>query len=335
VSAHSASIPPPLAEEGREGGLSTSPTVQAALSPSYTSPASGGGSKEDGGGGRPTARFLSDGRRLHLQHGPIDLVIEAWGTSEEVARAYRQAWARFQDVLATLVAELKLLRRRVDEHHPGVAGPVARRMLAACRAHAPVFITPMAAVAGAVADEILAALVAGRALKKAYVNNGGDIALYLAPGASLALGVIGDLAVPAIDALTRIDAAMPVRGVATSGRGGRSFSLGIADAVTILARDGAAADAAATLVANAVDLDHPAIERRPACALDPDSDLGERLVTVGVGALDEASIAFALDRGAATAEAMCRAGLIQAAVLQLRQSCRVVGGGAVRLAPAT
>ena len=42
----------------------------------------------------PAASLLPDGRRLHLQHGPIDLVIEAWGPREEVALAYRQAWAR-------------------------------------------------------------------------------------------------------------------------------------------------------------------------------------------------------------------------------------------------
>jgi hypothetical protein len=277
--------------------------------------------------------MLPDGRRLHLQHGPIDLVIEAWGDAAEVAAAYRQAWGRFQDVLGTLVAELPLLRRPV-EGHPGVAGPVARRMLAACRRHEGVFLTPMAAVAGAVADEILAALMAGRRIEKAYVNDGGDIALHLAPGASLALGIVGDLAAPALDAAGRIVAAMPVRGIATSGAGGRSFSLGIADAVTVLAADAAAADAAATLVANAVDLDHPSIERRPASELDPDSDLGERLVTVRVGALRRAEIALALDRGAAKAEEMRRAGLIQAAVLLLRQECRVVGAERLRLAAA-
>jgi uncharacterized protein len=68
---------------------------------------------------------------------------------------------------------------------------------------------------------------------------------------------------------------MPVRGIATSGRHGRSLSLGIADSVTVLAATAAAADAAATLIANAVDLPgHAAVRRAPACSLDPDSDLG-------------------------------------------------------------
>jgi len=279
------------------------------------------------------ARMLPDGRRLHLQHGPIDLVIEAFGAAAEVDLAYAQAWARFPDILPALVAELPLLRRAADADHPGVAGPVARRMLRACRRHDGVFLTPMAAVAGAVADEMLAALVAGRALDKAYVNNGGDVALHLTPGARFKAGIVADLADPAIDAIAAITGDMNVRGIATSGAGGRSFSLGIADAATVLAADAAAADAAATLVANAVDLPgHPAITRRPAVALDPDSDLGDRLVTVAVGTLAPCEIAEALRRGAAVAQGLRQAGLIEAAVLQLRGFCRVVGEAAPRLA---
>jgi uncharacterized protein len=276
-------------------------------------------------GAPPTAQLLPDGRRLHLQHGPIDLIVEAWGPPEEVALAYRQAWARFQDILTTLVDEVPLLRRPVDAAHPGVAGPVARRMLAACIPHASTrFVTPMAAVAGAVADEMLASLVAGRNLEKAYVNDGGDIALHLTPGASLAAGLVADVEAPAIDGLARIAYATPVRGVATSGQGGRSFSLGIADSVTVLARDGAAADVAATLIGNEVNIDSPSVRRAPARTLDPDSDLGDRPVTVEIGALAAEEIAAALDSGAREAERMLGAGLIHGAVLTLRRQFRVV-----------
>jgi hypothetical protein len=44
---------------------------------------------------------LPDGR-LHLQHGPIDLVIEAFGAPDEVVRAYDQATARFRRCPETL-----------------------------------------------------------------------------------------------------------------------------------------------------------------------------------------------------------------------------------------
>jgi uncharacterized protein len=271
----------------------------------------------------PLARRLADGR-AHFQHGPIDLVIEAWGAAGEAQAAYVQAWARFQSVLSELVDELALLRRAVTPDHPGVEGAVARRMLDACRPLAEEFITPMAAVAGAVADEVLAAMVEGRRLAKAYVNDGGDIALHLTPGEAIRAGLVGDVRHPAIDALATIIFESPVRGVATSGAGGRSFSLGIADAVTVLARNAAEADAAATLVANAVDLDHPAVRRAGARSLDPDSDLGDRLVTVEVGPLEPTAVEEALERGAAKARSFLASGRISGAVLLLRRQSRVV-----------
>lgn len=270
------------------------------------------------------ARFLPD-RRLHLNHGPIDLVIEAWGEEDEVRAAYAQAWEVFPGILPGLVEELPLLRRPLDATHPGVEGPTARRMVAACSPFAASeFITPMAAVAGAVADEVLAAMLRGRRLAKAYVNDGGDIALHLAPGERIRAGIVGDVRHPAIDSIATIDAESPIRGIATSGAGGRSFSLGIADAATVLARSAAEADAAATLVANAVDAGDAAVRRAPARALDPDSDLGERLVTVEVGALPRQTIAAALDRGAERARALQRAGRIIAAVLLLQGEVRVI-----------
>ncbi len=271
----------------------------------------------------PSAALLADGR-LHLQHGPIDLIIEAWGARAEVECAYRQAIARFDDILAVLVQELPQLRTPLAEAYPLLRGPVARRMLAACWPYRAVYITPMAAVAGAVADEILQAMLARRTLARAYVNNGGDIALHLAPGATLTLGVVNDVDNPAIDATVALGAALPVRGLATSGWRGRSQSLGIADAVTVFAADAAAADAAATMVANAVDVEHPAISRIPARTLRADSDLGDLPVTVAVGALPASARAEALARGCERANALQRQGLIYAAYLALQGEVRAV-----------
>ena len=94
-------------------------------------------------------------------------------------------------------------------------------------------------------------------------------------------------ALPADAGRVAIEAADQVRGIATSGRHGRSLSFGIANSVTVLAKSAAMADTAATLIANAVDLPgHPAVERRPASSLRDDSDLGERLVVTGVGDLE-------------------------------------------------
>ncbi len=280
---------------------------------------------------RPVAATTPDGSRLHLQHGPIDLVVEAFGDPQAVAAAYRRAWDRFQPLLDELVAELLALRRPLPTR-PGRSGaepvgPVARRMADAVRPFSDdTFITPMAAVAGAVADEICAALAAGGELRRAYVNDGGDIALLLQPGERLDVGLVAVPRRPVLAGKTTIDASDPVRGVATSGRHGRSFSLGIADAVTVLAADAARADAAATLIANAVDLPgHPAIRRVPAAELEPDSDLGERVVTAEVGPLTPDEVDRALADGVAEAERMRSRGLIVAAVLCLDGEIRTVG----------
>jgi ApbE superfamily uncharacterized protein (UPF0280 family) len=282
----------------------------------------------------PQAALLPDGRRLHLNHGPIDLVIEAFGTEDEVGRAYGQAADRFSDILETLVGELAGLRRPLGLAGPAFEGPVARRMARAARLHRGVYVTPMAAVAGAVADEMLAALTAGRRLTRAYVNDGGDIALHLAPGAGFEVGLAARPERARLDGSFTVTAEMPVRGLATSGQGGRSLSLGIADAVTVLAADAATADVAATLIANAVDLDHPAVERRPARELDPDSDLGDLPVTVAVGALDEEALMTALSSGEAAARSMLAAGLIFGAVLALNDRFQVVGDALARALPA-
>lgn len=268
--------------------------------------------------------LLPDGRRLHLQHGPIDIVAEAFGDSAEVEAAYRQAGACFATVLDDLVAELAMLRRPLGGTRPALKGPVARRMLAACWPHRARFVTPMAAVAGSVADEVLAAMTAGRRLTRAYVNNGGDIAVHLSPGTSVSAGVVNDPDRPGLDGRIVLSADRPARGMATSGWRGRSLSFGIADAVTVLAGSAAAADAAATLIANAVTADHPAIERAPAVSLREESDLGARLVTVAVGPLPAHARAAALDAGLAEARAMQRAGLIDSARLALQGETRTL-----------
>lgn len=276
----------------------------------------------------PQASLLPDGRRLHLNHGPIDLVIEAFGGEAERGAAYRQASERFTTILEELVAELPELRRPAGPAPRPFIGATARRMEAAVSPLAQVFITPMAAVAGSVADEVMEAMLARRRLEKAYVNNGGDIALHLSPGKDMRLAIAGTGHRLADRIVIR--ARDPVRGIATSGWRGRSFSLGIADAVTVLAGNAAEADAAATIIANAVDLPgHPGIGRTPANRLAPDSDLGERPVTTSVLELAPVDIAKALDSGHAKAEELRRAGLIVAGALFLQGESSICGPMAV------
>jgi ApbE superfamily uncharacterized protein (UPF0280 family) len=185
------------------------------------------------------------------------------------------------------------------------------------------FVTPMAAVAGSVADHLIPHL-SRAGIARAYINNGGDIALHLAPGRAFDIGVVTNAHAPAVDGALRIDFDAPVRGIATSGWRGRSFSLGIADSVTVLAATGAAADAAATMIANHVDADHPAIERAPANTLRDDTDLGPLRVTVGVPALPIATVDAALERGLAFARRCQARGLIHAALLTLQGRTRML-----------
>jgi len=268
---------------------------------------------------------LADGR-WHFQHGPIDCIVMAEGEAAVVAGCLERAWRRFEGVLDELVAELPLLRTDLASAQGArlrPTGPIARRMVEACRPHAAGgrFITAMAAVAGSVAEELIAAFADPR-IRRAFVNNGGDIALHLVPGASFDVGLFTDpangLAQRPLDGRFRIDAASPVRGIATSGWRGRSLSLGIADSVTVLAANASAADAAATVVANAVDVAAPGILRRPAFEVRGDSDLGDRLVTCDVAPLPIAQIEHALGNGAATARGEIARGRIIAAALSLQ-----------------
>jgi ApbE superfamily uncharacterized protein (UPF0280 family) len=267
------------------------------------------------------------GGRLYLSHGPIDVVLRAWGTAEALRACYAAAARRFPHILPELCDELGMLRTPMHEG-PRAEGPVARRMLEACRPFAAVFVTPMAAVAGAVADELMAHMTAAAPLDRAFVNDGGDIAVMVAPGHVLDVGVAGEYsrgAVPLLNGAIRLDSASGIGGIATSGARGRSFSLGIADAVTTLASNAAAADAAATLIANAVNLDSPAIGRRPASDLDPDSDLRRLPVTVTVGPLTPAEIKTALAAGMRKALDCRQRGLIADAALMLSGETRTLG----------
>ena len=270
----------------------------------------------------PTARLLPDGQRLHLQHGPSDLIIWAEGARDA---AYQAAVNRFETMIAEIVEELSLLREMLSPFSRRPSGLVAQRMHDACRPFAAdAYVTTMAAVAGSVADEVLQAMTDHAMVTRGYVNNGGDIALHLAPGTSFRTAMLGHDG----SNLGRIEIAAEdgIAGIATSGRHGRSHSLGIADSVTVLARSAAMADVAATLIANDVDLPgHSAITRCPACELDDNSDLANLQVVTACGHLDEQDCLQALDAGRLRAQAFQDKGLITSAALFLQGHAKSTG----------
>lgn len=299
--------------------------LQRRLTINMGSPAQVHASNRSGDTGAIGSR-LGDGR-LHLHHGPIDLIIEASGHAAAVRAAYSAAGRRFSGMLSELVQELAALRTPIQDN-PVVAGTTAMRMCRAAGQFRPNFITPMAAVAGAVADEILASMRTVPGLRRIYVNNGGDISLWLAGNEAFRLGVIPDIGgrlSSDLPATVRLTAASGVGGIATSGWRGRSQSLGIADSVTVFAIDATMADAAATLIANAVNIDSPNVAREPAVARSPDSDLGQRPVTIGVDPLSDRECLCALRAGAAVGTAMCSDARIIAAILFLQGEVMSVG----------
>ncbi|MFM7567169.1 MAG: UPF0280 family protein, partial [Betaproteobacteria bacterium] len=175
---------------------------------------------------QPHRARLGDGR-WHYQHGPIDLVIGADGEPAACDAAHEACWQAFQSVLTELVSELSALRQALPRSGAAasVSGPVARRMVGAClpHAHDGLFITPMAAVAGSVADHLIDAYRRAGVLR-AYINNGGDIALHLSAGASLRAGVVADAHAPSLDADLDIDGDSPWRGPSPPWWRGRSQS---------------------------------------------------------------------------------------------------------------
>jgi ApbE superfamily uncharacterized protein (UPF0280 family) len=287
----------------------------------------------------PAQRSLLPDGRWHFQHGPMDIVIDAEANDAAGERAIIEAnataWQRFEVLLDELVDELPLLKQPVVSGGCPVRGAVARRMWQACAPFRDTYITPMAAVAGSVAQELIG-FYQREGIARAWVNNGGDIALHLAPGASTRIGLYADIARlsehevmqgVSVDGLFEVRHAMAVRGVATSGWRGRSFSLGIADSVTVLAATASAADAAATIIANAVDVDDARIVRLPANEVKDDSDLGGIPVTVDVPTLPAYKVAQALASGLARAQALKASGLIASAVLVCQRQVMVTDGG--------
>ena len=139
------------------------------------------------------------------------------------------------------------------------APEVARRMDRAARL---VGVGPMAAVAGIMAElAALAGIEAGA--DEAIVENGGDI--YLQAAGPVIIGLhpgTAELAGRLAFSLDPQDT--PIAICSSSGKMGHSMSLGQCDLATVVARDAALADAAATGAANLVnaieDVD-PTLER--------------------------------------------------------------------------
>lgn len=268
--------------------------------------------------------MLPEGR-LQLQQGPINLVVKAYGSEPDVRAAYQRAIGHFPTILERLAANLPILKQPIDAATELSDSPAGERMLDATSPYKDRFVTPMACVAGAVADDVLSVIASTPGIERVFVNNGGDIALHLAAGHTISIGVVPSLVDAVSEGKITVHHGDGIGGIATSGWMGPSHSLGIADAVTVLARNAASADVAATLIANEVNLDSKLIERARACDLDDTSDLGDLLVTTAVGSLSPAEKRTALDAGVSYANTLIDQGLIVSALMNVQGQWATAG----------
>lgn len=241
-------------------------------------------------------RFLPDGSYL-VDCGPATLVVKAVRDGQAMAGLDRMLLAAVRERLAAITAHLPLLRgtdcHRSDWSWAAAGAPPAgslpAAMIDAVRASGDTDLTPMAAVAGAMSDS-LADQLAAMGADKVFVNNGGDIAIRLKPGQTLTMAVMHDMRPGGRQTVITLNGADGIGGVATSGLGGRSLTRGIASGVTVFAARCAAADALATSLANRSYVPDPAVRRCPAGALDPSSDIADRMVVTHVGELPDSVV---------------------------------------------
>ena len=225
-----------------------------------------------------------DAETVLAECGPMRLAIRAWQNGRpqialcrqaaQASFAYLEAVAKHKTVLSDFAGNIKALPEN----------DLAQRMIESVRAIGDIDLTPMAAVAGTLADAVADWLFI-RGSSKVVVDNGGDIAIRLAAGETVTVGIRPQINRFDISHIAQLDDRRPSWGVTTSGLGGRSFTRGIASAVTVLAASASVADAAATAIANACFVRDKNIRQAPAEQIDPNTDLAGKMVTISIGKL--------------------------------------------------
>ena len=222
--------------------------------------------------------------KVFLDYGPISMVIAASRDGEPMTELCRDAGQVAVDCLSELGPQLKDLKRSWTQCEPDELSGVAFAMWQAVQSTGDINLTPMAAVAGAFADKV-ADWLQQQGATKALVNNGGDVAIRLLADETTKVGVMPEIGGVGFSKLVRLTAGDGIGGIATSGLGGRSFTCGIMESVTVLAKSCAVADAFATSLANGSYIDSPAVVRGLARLIDPDTDIPDLMVTESVGRL--------------------------------------------------
>ena len=265
---------------------------------------------------------------VFFDYGPVSMVVSAMRGGAGDTDLCRSAFEVIDGCLKQMRPVLAVLRRYPESVDPdalcGLPAVMARAVIAA----GDPLLTPMAAVAGSVSDAV-ADHLAAQGAEKAVANNGGDIAVRLADGQSLKLGVVYDLAAGTVSRTVCLTNRSGVGGVATSGLGGRSLTTGIASGVTVFSARCAEADALATLLADRSYLDLPAVHTVLAGELDSDSDIADQQVVVGVDPLTEAEKELALGQVMKEAELQYGKGTLLACIATVQGRTAVFDPGLI------
>ena len=249
--------------------------------------------------------------------GPATLVLRGEKGGKDYRFDRTAVTARVEAILGEIRECLPVLKQRAWRiKNTAALPPVARKMVEAAQAVDAETLTPMAAVAGALADE-LTEYLKGEGLEFISVNNGGDVAIYNGRQQPVTIG-IGDIQKKSPTPYVLRIEGVTAFGVATSGFGGRSFTLGLADTVSVVAPSAPLADAAATFICNHTNVEDASVVRRKAAEIDPSTDIPEEWVTVSIGELSSPRVREALAHGQAAAERLKVAGRISEAVIRLR-----------------
>jgi len=256
--------------------------------------------------------------RLYLEYGPTNLVVEA--VHKDKQKIYNYIIKNIDQMLSELSLELSKLREKTKDSTK-FNSQIAKKMNDSTKIFLPRFITPLASVAGAISETLLDEILSKFDLEKIYINNGGDAAIFLKKKQKLKF-----LVASTNSFLITLEGDNCKYGIATSGWKGRSFSMGIADSVTTIAKSSAIADAAATVIANDTDIkNHKNIKKQEASKIDEYSDLKNKLVTTYVGELSLNDIQKSLKKGVITAKRLIKKNIILTALLNIKENYVYVG----------
>jgi ApbE superfamily uncharacterized protein (UPF0280 family) len=266
-------------------------------------------------------RLIKEGLAL-VDSGPLYATIMVSRNGGPLSEAAIEGAQYALKILEQLANFLPVIKKKALTLKPEDSYPkVVKEMISAVRVIDDPDFTPLAAVAGATSDMVADYLLKTKATK-IIVNNGGDIAIRLREGHSAIVGLRLNLTRPDFNYNVLIERDC---GICTSGIGGRSFTLGVADGVTVVAHQAAIADAAATFLGNRTVVTSPKVKRVLAESIYPDTDLVGVEVTHSVGALSDEEIDTAMNMGKAEALRLMESSLIYGAVISVKDHLDTIG----------